>query len=233
MTDPVARSLIDTADACISLLSGQLERACECGERALTTPHDDETRAACQFYIALAHAMAGDNDAALRWLDDALELTQLRGESVWRARILMQTGVVLWRRAEFGRAREVVEQGLRVSHLLNDVRVGARCLEVLAWIVARDHDARRAAVLLGAASVFQGKFHDYWLNSGNSDACKIDEDSFPMFPMVATVDQEDFHEECQRRARDELDTSDFDAAWREGIELTFDEAVAVALTTEE
>jgi non-specific serine/threonine protein kinase len=38
-----------------------------------------------------------------------------------------------------------------------------------------------------------------------------------------------FHDECERRAREALGNNEFEAAWREGCSLHFDEAVAFAL----
>jgi hypothetical protein len=38
-----------------------------------------------------------------------------------------------------------------------------------------------------------------------------------------------FHEECERRAREALGDKEFDAAFREGNAMDFDEAVAYAL----
>jgi ATP/maltotriose-dependent transcriptional regulator MalT len=206
--DPGVGARLDVTEAMVELYSGDLQRSCELSERALPVSADDETRFLSMWLAGWALDISGDSDRALMWLEKARVLADSLGESVWRSKGLVAMGVTLWRRGELERAQQVLKQGLRLSHVGHDMRTGAQCLEVLGWIAAHQHDARRAVLLLGAASRFVRQVEDYWLVVG---------------------DQARFHKQCKQNTRDRLGVSEFDAAWREGNGLTFDQAVTVAL----
>ena len=208
MIDPGVGARLDVTEAMVELYSGNLQRSCELSERAMPAADDDETRFLSMWLAGWALDIYGDSDRALMWLEKARVFTDSRGESVWRSKGLVAMGVALWRRGELERAQQVLKQGLRLSHVGHDMRTGTQCLEVLGWVSARQHDTRRAVLLLGAASKFVRQVEDYWLVVG---------------------DQAKFHKQCKQNTRDELGVSEFEVAWREGNGLTFDQAVAVAL----
>jgi hypothetical protein len=49
-------------------------------------------------------------------------------------------------------------------------------------------------------------------------------------PLIAFAHLGSYHEECERRAREELDPAAFDAAWQDGSVMPLDEVVALALS---
>jgi hypothetical protein len=88
------------------------------------------------------------------------------------------------------------------------VQTAVHCIAGLAWVAGQHHEARRAVVLMAATAVFVREVQD---------------------PFLEAVDNAKFHQHCEQRAREEVEAAEFDAAWREGSMLTFDEAVAFAL----
>ncbi len=92
-----------------------------------------------------------------------------------------------------------------MSHLVNDPRQAAACLEALAWIADAKQDPRRAATLIAAAAAL-----------GRSVGA-----STVVLPHLLV-----FHEECDSHAREALGDREFEAAHQEGSAMSFDEAVA-------
>ncbi len=205
-----ATGLLDIVDAMVWLFSGGLNEAFECCERAVATSDDDhEAWVGAMVLGSDLLSILGNRDAALERLEQVRIFTESRGESVWRSKVSTSLGITLWRRGEVQRAAEALEQGLRLSHITNDVQTALHCLEGLAWIAGHQQNARRAMVLMAAAAAIVRELGDPFL--------------------LAAGDPADFHKQCEQHARDQLEVAEFDAAWREGSELTFDQAVAFAL----
>ncbi|KAA1250607.1 protein kinase [Mycobacterium simiae] len=203
--DPEARGKVDCADAYVALLDGEFERARECLQRALTASDDFETQAAAMLVSGWVAELMGDIDEAVRWFEKGLALAESRGETQHRARALAGVGTGRWLQGQPQRAQRMLQQGLQLSRVVNDPMTGAQLLEVLAWVAGSLHNSRRATVLMAAAAAV-----------GRAIGVT----------MVAHMGG--FHDECERCAREELDPQEFEAAWKQGDSLTFDEAVAVA-----
>jgi non-specific serine/threonine protein kinase len=101
-----------------------------------------------------------------------------------------------------------VQESLRLKRPLDDLLGFAWCLEALAWIAASDHNAHRAATLLGAAA-------EIWQAIGSAP--------------VSVSYLFDYHEECQRQTRSMLGEKAFQAAFHQGRELSVQDAIAYAL----
>ncbi len=127
--------------------------------------------------------------------------------SLHRAYSLWALGVVAWQQGDATRAERLVEQALQLTRA-NFPRVAASCLEALAWIAGEHRDARRAAVLMGAAEELG--------RSVGSVAV--------IYPTLLV-----YHDACAEKARRDLGDKAFEAAGREGRHLDFDAAVAYAL----
>jgi serine/threonine-protein kinase PknK len=207
--DPTTRGLIDCADGLAYMLTGQISRARDYLEQALAATDDIGMQGLSMLMMAWVYERLGDADQALGWFEKVLALTESHGESVYRSYALTAAGAARWRRGETRRAQQLLHDGLRLSQLVNDPVTCAQCLEALAWIAGSTHHPRRAAVLMAAADA---------LGRTLGAPCLLHHDR-----------GWGFHDQCERRARQELGTAEFDTAWNEGNSLTFDEAVEAVI----
>lgn len=158
--------------------------------------------------LGWAHEVNGEADRAIRCYREVLSATEPLGEVLHRAAALRGLGVAAWQQGEPERARQLLEDALRVNSGLNSTMITVFCLEALAWTVDLSTDAERASVLMGAA---QG----LW----------------PGGSRVTTVfhNMAHFHEDRERRARSSLGDRRFDTAHQRGQAMNMDTAVAFAL----
>ncbi|GAA4484430.1 hypothetical protein GCM10023094_37600 [Rhodococcus olei] len=209
--DAMTSALYAFVDGFVALTSGELARAGTrledavdgfgaCGEVTL--------QLGALISLGWAHELRGDSAGALACHEKALGLAGSHGESVYRAYVLWALGVTVWRRGERDRAERVLEECLRLTQQVGDPLMGTTCLEALAWTASEGNDARRAAVLMGAADA-QGRV------VGSSTV---------LFPNLLV-----YHDECVRRTRATLGVKAFETASREGGSMRIDEAIAFAL----
>ncbi|QSE81180.1 protein kinase domain-containing protein [Rhodococcus koreensis] len=209
--DSTIDSLAAHAEGLCALFSGDLPKACsrlEASVSAFVDPRDLSLRLEALMSLGIAYEWRGDTDLAISRFEEVHEITRSRGESVLQAYSLWALGVAWWRRGEPRRATEQLERGLRLAQVANDQVGATTCLETLAWIAASDEEPRRAAVLMGAAEVLSRAV-------GSSSA---------YLPNLL-----DYHNDCERRARQALGTKTFEAARHEGNALDLDASVTFAL----
>ncbi len=209
VTDPRVAGMIDFVDGFASFLRGEIDRARACTERAVTTD-DFEVRAESMILLGWILDISGELDHAVSWLEKAVALAESRGESLIRAGALSSLGVRYWRKGEITRATRALRECLQLAQLAGDHYLGAQCLEALAWVAESNHDPRRAATLIAAASAVS----------------KATGAGTTLFAMVGG-----FHDDCERRIRDQLGPVEFQAATVEGRALSFEKAAAMALET--
>jgi predicted ATPase len=208
MTDPLAHGMISIADGFTALVSGEFDRACARLEDALSMCDEPSAQVTAMLALGWGLEFRGKIGRALIWQEKALALSKAHGESVYRGYALWSIGVGWWRHGKPDRAEQLLKDGLRVTHRVDDARQSAACLEALAWLAGEKHDARRAVVLMAAAEALVRTI-------GASTV---------VLPHLIV-----FHEECERSARDALEADAFEAARQEGCASNFDEAVAYAL----
>jgi serine/threonine-protein kinase PknK len=150
----------------------------------------------------------GDTGRALVWQEEALAIAESAGEVAFRSYLLWSIGIGWWRHGKPDGAEQLLRQCLELTHLIDDPRNGAACLEALAWIADTKNDSRRAVVLMAAAE-------ELGRQVGVSPA---------VLPDLVV-----FHDECERRSREVLGAEEYEAACREGSSLRFDDMVARAL----
>ena len=206
--DPEAHAVINIADGFTALVSGEFDRACARFEDALGAIDEPSLRVAAMVLLGWGLEFRGEMGRALIWQETVLALAESRGESVYREYALWSLGIGWWRHGKPDRAEQLLTEALRLTHLVDDPGQAAASLEVLAWIAGEKHDTRRAAVLMAAAEAM-----------GRTVAATT-----AVLPHLIV-----FHEECERRTREELGTAEFEATRRQGHALRFDEAVAYAL----
>jgi serine/threonine-protein kinase PknK len=208
IADPLARSMVAYTDGWVALMRSDFARARTCLEAAIGTDRDPVLKASALILLGWTHEFSGDSAMGLGWLQQALAFAESHGESVYRSYALRAIGITRWRLGEPNHATQALREGIRLSQLVNDPRNGAACLEGLAWLAGDQRNPRRAVVLMAAAE-----------RLGHAIGSSA----------VALPHLTVFHEECERRAREALDTEEFDAARETGRSLRFDDAVAYAL----
>src|SRR4051812_25554902 len=139
MTDPKAHGMIGLADGLTPLLSGEFDRAFARLEQALDTSNEPSVRAGAMLALGWALEFRGEIGPALIWQEKALAISESHGESVFRGYALFAIGVGWWRRRDPDRAEQLLKDGLRVTHQVDDTRHSAACLEALAWLAGEKH----------------------------------------------------------------------------------------------
>jgi non-specific serine/threonine protein kinase len=208
MTDPMAHGMMTVADGFTALVRGEFDRACARFEDGLATSDEPSAQVTAMMLLGWSLEFRGEIGRALIWQEKALAVAESMGESVYRGYALWALGVGWWRHGKPARAEQLLGDGLRLTHRVDDPRRAAACLEALAWIADAKHDPRRAVVLMAAAEAL-----------GRTVGTTA----------VVLPHLQVFHDECQRKAREALDADDLEAAHLEGYSLSFDEAVAYAL----
>ncbi|MBB5889829.1 ATP-binding protein [Kutzneria kofuensis] len=196
----------------LALWAGDVPAAIVAYEEALAAGSPDlNLRVDTLHALLVAVAVAGDARRARTCHQEVMAITQPNGERRHQSHARWAFGLSAWQQGDLRRATDLQHQSLRLKRGLNDVQGTAFCLEALACVATSDHRESRAATLLGAAEAL-------WQSMGTSVA--------PLKPVF------DYHRDCERQARSALGGKKYEAAFREGGRLTFDEMVAYALETE-
>ncbi|MGW4124804.1 LuxR C-terminal-related transcriptional regulator [Nocardia sp. NPDC004711] len=211
--DPVVGALLAHADGNTVLMTGDgdLDNARELVAGAVEIFEEfGELSLQLDALISLgwSYAVIGDTSRAIGCFDRVLAITESAGETMLRSWALWAAGYTAWRGGEPDRAVHLLEEGIRLARLVADPLVAAACAETLAWVIAEQHQHRRAAVLMGAADS---------LVSVAGSAPFV----FPHFVV--------HRDDCASDSREALGARAFEAARREGAAMTFDSAVAFAL----
>ncbi|GAA4475047.1 hypothetical protein GCM10023094_11790 [Rhodococcus olei] len=208
--DRSMRAFVEHADGTAALYAGDLPRAIASFEDAsavFRAGGDLLRHITVLVGLVLAYGLQGDTINADAAHEEVLSLTAPRGESLYRAYSLIALGRVVWKQNR-ERGAGLLKEGLRLMRRLDDPFGAASCVEAMAWIAADEHDARRAAVLLGAAEA---------LRQGVGTSLRI-------YPKLLA-----YHEECEHWTRRALGERGFETAHRHGRALSFGDAVAYAL----
>ncbi|MEU4310976.1 protein kinase [Nocardia sp. NPDC024068] len=209
--EPMIRAQISYGEGLLVMSRGEPEAAPSCFERTAELTRADpagQLRMSALTLTGWAHELSGDTPGASEYYREVLAITEPRGEVLHRAAALRGVGVAVWRDGDPSRARELLEEALRVNSGLKSTVINMFCLEALAWILDMRTGAERAAVLMGAA-----------------------EGSWPGGARVTTVfhNMAGFHEDCERAARAALGDRRYDAVHRQGRTMGMEAAVAYAL----
>ncbi|MFD6061278.1 protein kinase domain-containing protein [Rhodococcus wratislaviensis] len=213
IADPATDALIAAADGLLALYRGDdLPRACTRLQEALewfgTRGEVLRVRVEALLCLGWAFELQGEATRAAACNEQVLEITESRGESVFRSFSLWAMGVAVWRQGDLIRAARLLDQGLRLTRLVDNPLIAATDLEILAWIARDEHDGVRAATLMGAAESLRRAV-------GSPTV---------LFPHLLV-----HHEQCERQTRRALGERAFETAHRKGMALSFDDAVAYAL----
>ena len=158
--------------------------------------------------LGWAYALQGDLPRALACHEKNVAITESAGETMLRAWGLWGMGFAVWRDGAPERAARLLQDGIRAAQLVADPLVPTACVEALAWIAIEQHQAPRAAVLLGAADMLSRVVGGV---------------SFLFASLVV------YHDKSIRDSREILGDSAFRAAHRQGAAMSVDAAVSFAL----
>lgn len=199
------------AAGAIALYSGDYQTAINRSNSALRTATELEYRF-CQVgalaVLGVANVMLGNVIQAARCHEEMLDATVDHCELVYRGRSSMYGGWAAWKQGEPEQAKTLLWQGLRMSNQIEDPVGITRSLTTLAWIEAHQNYAKRAAVLLGAASRLSTQIGG---------------------PSVAFLEKLTDHQECVRKTREILGENGFRTQCQFGNNLSLRDAVAYAL----
>ncbi|MCX5240486.1 LuxR C-terminal-related transcriptional regulator [Streptomyces prunicolor] len=205
----VAHTFFGRGGAC--LISGDYDRARAVYEEALALPpREGESMSLVGFkYVELAHVLAiqGEYDRAMALCEEFRQVCLTYGEQWVHSYLLRILAFAEWAKGDRTAARIHARECLRLKRAVGDVFGTGMTLELLAAVHARDGEGRPAAVLLGAAKRIWQDAH-------------VALDRTPSHGPVRT--------EAEEGARALLGDA-FKSAYREGLELTSDHAVAYAL----
>ena len=156
--------------------------------------------------LATLHANRGEADRAQEYAERCIAASEAVGEQ-WCAALARWTQALLgWRAGRTARVKAYARDVLRLKQPFGDRLGMAMSMEMLAWVAAEEGRPEHAAVLLGATDTALASI-------GGA-----------LFRHLL-----DDHEACVARTRRALGDAAYDHAFGEGAELSFDEAVALAL----
>ena len=116
------------------LVSGEFDSACARFEEALDAVDDPTLRVSAMLLLGWGLEFRGEIGRALIWQEKALALAESSGESVYRGYALWSLGIGWWQHGKPDRAEQLLTDALQVTHVVDDPRQAAACLEALAWI---------------------------------------------------------------------------------------------------
>jgi ATP/maltotriose-dependent transcriptional regulator MalT len=208
--DSAASASADFADGMVAIAEGDLPRGIENLGKAIESLRASADLARlipALYWLGCAHYTQGDLEHASAVYAEQLALTESRGEIMWRAMAMSDYGSALWRRGIRTQGMALLEESLGLLRRMGNLFGCAWCFEELGWAVV-DHDAKLAAVLMGAA--------DAQFTATRS-------------PLATFGNLTTNHDACMEQARQKLGRKAFDAAVDRGRDLSLDEAIAHAL----
>ncbi|WP_433517883.1 ATP-binding protein [Nonomuraea sp. CA-143628] len=212
--DELVRGYVALYSGMIAMYRGDTETAIGLYEEAVAHHRNTENPvglALALIRLSLAHSYLGDSSQAIALGDDCLAVCDAYGEGWHKAYTMMALGVEVWRQGDLRRATELEKESLVFNRSLDDpLGVGVN-LEVLAWIAETEQHYERAARLLGILETV-------WSSIGAA---------LSGFGHLVR-----YHDECESRTRAALGDATFDAEFKRGARLSYDEALGYALQEE-
>jgi predicted ATPase len=150
-SDATAQGWAAIADGLAALVGSEPDRVLSRCEAVLAATDDPEMRMLALNLQGWAFEILGELGRALIWQENALAIAKSAGEVVLRSYALWAAGIGWWRNGKPERAEELLRECLKLSHLIDDPRNGAACLEALAWIAGAKDEPQRAVLLMASA----------------------------------------------------------------------------------
>jgi predicted ATPase/DNA-binding CsgD family transcriptional regulator len=160
--------------------------------------------------LATLHAALGETERAMSYAEECIGLSGQSGEQWCAAMARWTRALALWREGHTAAVRSNAREVLRLKEPFGDRLGMAMCLEVLAWVAGTEGRHQEAARLLGAVGSALGS-----VGGG----------------LFRTL--HDGHDRCVAHTREALGEPTYDRLVSEGAGLRFEEAVALALGSED
>jgi non-specific serine/threonine protein kinase len=196
------------------LFRGEVERGLALYEDALARLRKLEDRPGVVillFELGFFYILAGDVDRGIVACDESLQMNGANAERWCRGYAQYSKSIGFWVRSEYRKSAQLTSASLRMKNELGDIQGIAHCMEVLAWVAAKEGRYERTAWLLGAA-------HVLWQQIGS-----------PLFGMEIL---RDYHDAAEQRARQALGQDRYAEIFQTGTTLTLDQAVHRAIEEE-
>ena len=153
----------------------------------------------------------GDFERASRYFDEGLLVSRRTDDLASLSVMLTGSGLLAIKMNDLARARQLMDEGLRIHHEhLPERRYATQALEERAWLAAVEHQPERTARLLGAASHQRERM------------------GVPMPP--------NFEAECEQyipSARNLVDSAVWERASHEGRAMSLEDAIRYALSDDQ
>jgi tetratricopeptide (TPR) repeat protein len=205
-----AHALLVLSFAALQL--GEFDRATRVLEEALEgfREYEDAWGSAHSLnHLAVASLRRGDHPRAARYAEEALSVTRRSGDRLGANVALHLLAEAAWASDKHERAARYFREALVLASEAADKTSSAYCIQGLADVAGTRGEPRRAARLLGAA--------DALLETTG-------------LPIYVTTDH-DLHQRVASAARELLGELAWTAARKEGRAMSFEEAVAYAVST--
>lgn len=210
-TDPLINAYLHHAEGYLALFNEDLAESCVHLEKAAQLFTEQENlpfQVTAMLTLGMTLELMNDTGRAIEYNERALAITEEHGETVYRSYVLWTLAVAAWKHGDGDRASLLLKQALRLGRNLNDRLNTSVCLQALSWVAIDSKDARRAAMLMGAAE----------------KASRSVGGSSVVVPSMAV-----FQDDCERKVRLALDEWAFNEARSKGAALRFSDAVDYAL----
>ncbi|MDT7788544.1 MAG: hypothetical protein QOF58_6963 [Pseudonocardiales bacterium] len=158
--------------------------------------------------LAISATFRHDFAAAERLCVEAKTIGEKHGELWAQAYAIYVLALCAWVSGDLARADQLGRECLRIKRTFHDLLGIVLAIEVLAWIAASQGNAVRAATLLGATT-------EIWQSVG--------------YPMFGSRYFGAPHGECESKTIAVLGEQEFRAAFRKGMDLELDDAIALAV----
>jgi class 3 adenylate cyclase/tetratricopeptide (TPR) repeat protein len=108
---------------------------------------DAASKASAQFALGKLNRLRGDYEPALDWLARAKQARKTLEDTTGLAQVLIETGMVLWCKAEYAQVREPLNEGLALARAAGDKQSTAQALNNLGNVVSDQGDDAAARAL--------------------------------------------------------------------------------------
>lgn len=157
--DPDGRSYILYASGCRALVDGQFLVAQAQFKEAIACPRQRMDLATSMWSllgIAISSGLTGDTARLQPVLVDATRNLAGVSTDMCKGWMLWIAGFVSFHQGDLVAADRMIKDALRFDNCGHDLFFVSGCLEVAAWIATGQQQSRRAALLMGAASMTTG-----------------------------------------------------------------------------
>jgi predicted ATPase/DNA-binding CsgD family transcriptional regulator len=209
--DPALCALAEYATGLVAYYRGKLGLSLACADRGMTLlPEGENVPLRLDFFMLLViiTAGAGDEQRATVAFEQARLLAEPASEAFHRSNIIWAFGLLAFQQGKFDQAAQLNRDSLPLRQVTGDVLGIGWSVESLAWIAAAVGRHQHAATLLGVSDRI-------WETTG--------------FRLESHQELLQFHDECERRAREALGDEQLQSTFEHGRSLGFDEAMRYAL----